>query len=103
MTNNEKHEALKAMRKGTISGGRYWTGEERKKMEQMFIQGYGISEIALELNRSERATFQELQHQGCFPKIRRDYRKKNLQSHCLCPECIIRLECNPHNGLENSK
>lgn len=38
----------------------YWTEEEEKKLSSMFHMGTGISQIALELGRTERTVVQKI-------------------------------------------
>ena len=69
MTNEIKtqQELLLAIRNGEMHPERstaYWTPEERAELQRLYRDGQGISEIALLLQRSESAVFQQLLAMG---------------------------------------
>ena len=56
--------------------GEYWTGDEVQKLTTMFEEGIGISAIAVELDRTEVAIYQQLEKKGflanqCKPRNRK--------------------------------
>lgn len=54
---------LRSLRTGKRSpqrSGEYWTGDEVQKLTTMFEEGIGISAIAVELDRTEVAIYQQL-------------------------------------------
>lgn len=60
---NNKQELLIALRNGVIPSersGEYWEEDEKAKLRQMFWKGKGISEMAVDLQRSENAVVQQL-------------------------------------------
>ena len=94
MTSEEMREATKKMRfEDSVESNRNWTDSEREKLKSLFNNGYGITEIALELERTERAVNQELYHQDCYPRKKRTYRRKEKVTGCLCSQCGVRDEC----------
>ena len=44
-----------------------WSDSEDKKLEKMFNDGVGISEISVRLNRTEAAVFQHTKKLGLYP------------------------------------
>ena len=90
----DRREEIKKKRfHNVVENTRNWSDQERAKLKQYFNEGYGITEIALEFGRTERAVQQELYHQVCFPKVRREYRKKQKKNGCLCNQCNLSSEC----------
>lgn len=93
------HNALIALRTGEVlseRSGEYWSEEEQDTLNRLFWTGYGISEIAVELRRSEMAICQQLlrrnmlTHQG-KPRNRKEQPEKSCHcTHCAdqnCPRC----------------
>ena len=59
-SNSSKAEQVRKMRDRTEPVDRqqeYWTDDELQRLESMFYEGVGITDIALELGRSEIAIF----------------------------------------------
>ena len=57
-------EGVINMRRRTVRldrEGDYWTDEEKQKLVQKFMEGEGITAIALELQRSESAIYQMIE------------------------------------------
>ena len=57
-------EGVINMRRRTVRldrEGDYWTDEEKQKLVQKFLEGEGITAIALELQRSEPAIYQMIE------------------------------------------
>ena len=101
-----REEALAALRSGERPcerSGQYWSKEEREKLLRDFESGEGISDLALELNRTEPAVVQELKNAGAFENQTRR-RGRNQPKHpdcqpgCQCPMCTV-WDC-PHRGKE---
>ena len=72
--------------------GEYWREEERDLLAKRYSEGVGISEIALELQRSESSIFQQLSYLNIIktPNERRPYCRK---ARCLCIKCDLREDC----------
>ena len=62
----------------------YWTKEERRQLEDMYYDGFGISEMALAFNRSECAIYNQLEVMGLFKK---SCRKRRKSTKCKCSKC----------------
>ena len=93
MPDEEKNQLVKQMRNDMLHLDResqYWTNEERDHLAEMFSQGRGITEIALELRRSEGAVFQQAKLMGLYHKIRNRCPKPAC---CLCPICAVQCDC----------
>lgn len=87
------HQELRERRTGFVALERYRTGwgkEDVKELKQFFQEGYGISEIACMLNRSERAVFQRMNTSHLF---RRTNQEKTNKCRCLCEKCGLRESC----------
>lgn len=103
MTNEIKtqQELLLAIRTGEIQPERstaYWTPEERAELQRLYRDGQGISEIALLLQRSESAVFQQLLAMGMLAGQGKPRQRNPRQIKCQCPKCL-EWEC-PHYDRE---
>ena len=84
---------LRALRNGNRPpqrSGEYWTEDEVQQLTIMFEEGIGISEIAIELDRTEVAIYQQIDKKGfwaaqCKPRNRG--KKERITADCLCPFC----------------
>ena len=83
---NIDREKLIAFRQGYSPSQQrdYWKNEERQQLEDMYYDGFGISEMALSFNRSECAIYNQLEVMGLFRKSRR---KREKSTECKCPKC----------------
>ncbi len=89
---NHRKELL-ALRNGERApqrSGEYWTEEELRSLTIKFENGVGISEIAVQLDRTEVAIYQQLEKKGflanqCKPRNRR--KRERITQDCLCPFC----------------
>lgn len=105
----EKQQLLIALRTGEMPverSGEYWSEEELQLLTRLYCQdGIDISDITLQLGRSELAVCQQLTKLGLLspqgkPRARK---KKPLTAQCLCPLCQVSdcahcgKEC-PHAG-----
>ena len=73
MDSQKLHEELKKRRFGYQKLDRYretWTEENDLELAGLFNEGYGISEIAVTMGRSERAVFQRLSTQKRFKQMK---------------------------------
>lgn len=96
-----KQNQLIALRNGTKPAersGEYWSKEDIQLLERLYCQeGIGISEIALQLKRSEGAVCQQLTKMGLLtPQGKHRTRKKEadetaeLPGGCLCRLCQVK-------------
>lgn len=82
-----------AMRTGRIQMRRdreYWTQDDLARLEEMYFAGYGINEIALALERSETAIYQQLERKKLVYRSGRTSRKRLRMikdGECLCETC----------------
>ena len=91
---NNCREELIALRKGTKvpeHSGDYWSPEDLQTLEDRFWNGDSLSEIALEMGRSEAATNQQAIKMGlmagqCKPRNRS---KTKQTAECLCFVCGV--------------
>ncbi len=93
---NDCQQLTKAIRAGEIlpeRSGEYWGNDEREKLIALFYAGAGISQIALELQRSEMAVIQQLIAGKLLttPGVTRIRRPK--EPRCLCGECRLQEDC----------
>ena len=98
--NDSCTEQIKAMRQRTISlkhEGCYWSDDDRRQLQNLFEQGVGITKIALTLERSETAVFQQLRALNLYVKIRSS-QKIGINDGCLCWKC--HKECSNHQTQE---
>lgn len=64
--------------------GDYWSEEDRDRLKQMFEEGVGISEIAIRLQRTEPAVFQQSEKMDLFHRKDRPQRRKGANRNCNC-------------------
>ena len=86
---NER-DFLKALREGTIPSERsreYWTDEEKEELRQYFMDGEGISQIAIALQRSENAIVQQLIALKWFIPTGTAGSRSGRDRKCHCPLC----------------
>ena len=84
----DKQKKLAALRKGELLTERscgYWSEEEKEKLLCMFWAGIGISEIAIELQRTESAVVKQLMDLDVltYPQNRR--KRSPKVKPCSCP------------------
>lgn len=73
----------------------YWSDEDVKKLQKMFDEGIGISEIAVRMGRTEVSVSQRLLALGCFqPQTRsrkhkdpNEKKKTSKKPKCRCEKC----------------
>lgn len=89
-----KEDQLIALRTGAKPAersGEYWSKADIQLLKQLYYGGIGLSEIALQLGRSEVAVCQQLMKMGLLsaqgkPRIRRP---KEPRPQCFCPVCLV--------------
>ena len=98
-------EALIDLRSGKtapINGNGYWSEHDREKLQRMYKDGTDISEISIDLGRTEVSVYSQLLQMGLFaPQCRQRGRSKKPAVRCLCPNC----DCSscPNYGKEQCK
>lgn len=89
-------QLTKAIREGRMLPERsreYWGDDEREKLINLYSSGVGISQIALELQRSEMAVIQRLITEDLLTPPGAARKRSVKEPHCLCEECPIRAKC----------
>ena len=82
-----------AMRNGELPllrDGEYWTDDERRRVQIMFEEGKPVNEIALELQRTERAVYQQISSMNLYvisPEKMRKHKSGSKDPVCLCSVC----------------
>lgn len=100
MSEQEIRDKTAAMRTGQLKmkrEGEYWTDEERKELKIRFLAGVPTNEIAIELERSESAVYQQIEQLQLFVKKSRAPKKAvpaPKEPVCLCSVCTLdRAQC----------
>ena len=84
--------ALRTGQKLPQRSGEYWDEKELEKLLSFFVEGYGISELAVLFGRTEIAIYQQLGRLGLLaPQCRpRSRRTKSVDiPQCSCPTCAV--------------
>ena len=101
MSESKKRSRLVDLRKGNRpaeNANGYWTEEDKQKSKKMFEEGYGISDIALALKRTEVSVTCHFQNVGLFARQSRPRKRtaNTKEVRCLCAKCRM-MDC-PHRG-----
>lgn len=95
MSFEEIKDKTVAMRNGELPllrDGEYWTDEEKNHVNVRFKEGVPINEIALELQRSERAVYQQINNMNLYvipPEKMRKQKTGTKEPVCLCSVCTL--------------
>ena len=93
MSSDEIKNKTIAMRNGELQllrDGEYWTDDERHRVRIMFEEGVPVNEIALNLQRTERAVYQQISSMNLYVTAPEKMRKHKLgpkEPVCLCSVC----------------
>ena len=91
-SNVDNKVAVKNLRNRTIRldrEGDYWTDEEIEELHNMFYDGAGITEIAMTLQRTEPAIFQQINKCDLY-RSQSPLRKRSKKSMtCKCSTCLL--------------
>ena len=100
MSSKEIKDKTIAMRNGELPllrDGEYWTDSERNHVRKLFEEGVPVNEIALELQRTERAVYQQISSMNLYviaPEKMRKHKAGPKEPVCLCSVCSCdRLLC----------
>lgn len=91
LTLQEQRAQLTALRNGELASERsneVWSEQEEKQLELDFRDGLGISELCLNLKRSENAVVQRLQSMGLLTPPSSKYKRRPKMPKCPCPRCL---------------
>ena len=105
MTEDVFSDAVKSLRNRNSRlerEGDYWAADEKERLQKMFDSGVGLSEIAIRLQRTEPAVFQQaekmdLYHRKDHPRRRRNGKKPY---QCPCPTCGVDHSLCPRHDNE---
>ena len=91
-TENKFLEMVRHMRMRTMRmehEGDYWTKEEQEELRSLFNQGTGITEIAIQLQRTEPAVIQQIEKLDLYQRKQYPKRRRIIPNawECLCPVC----------------
>lgn len=69
--------------------GEYWSDKDKEKLNKMFHDGTGITEMAVILQRTESAIMQQIEQQDLYGRKQNPIRQRNTvsPSQCLCAVC----------------
>ena len=79
-----------AMRSGDFdldNDGHYWSAAEKRLLIDCFNEGMGISEMALQMGRSEPAIVQQLMKERMFEHETQTRKSRGSSRSCKCPQC----------------
>lgn len=97
------HDELIALRTGQVASehtGDYWSEAEQDTLCRLFWTGYGISEIAMTLQRNEMAICQQLIRRNMLSQQSKPRnRKERAEYDCYCTRCTTK-DC-PRYGKIN--
>ena len=79
--------AMRLYGEGLDNDSQYWTDKDKKRLEDDFAAGVGITEIALELKRSEPAIVQMLMKGNHFRTEIKPRNRSNRGRQCICGRC----------------
>lgn len=71
--------------------GGYWSDSDRELLTSMFEEGYGITEIAIILQRTEPAVVQQIEKMDLYHRKEHPVRRKAKPKPpaCLCGDCQL--------------
>lgn len=94
MNENDFKEIVRNMRRRTTRlerEGDYWSEEEKERLILLFDSGAGITEIAVLLQRTERAVSQQIEKLGLYNDEECSVRRRKYEKapECLCGRCRV--------------
>jgi len=96
MTEQEFSTAVRNMRRRTTRmerEGDYWTEDDKELLVRLFDAGIGITEMALQLQRTEPAVQQQIEKMDLY---QRKENPKRQRFHKELPGCLCeRCSCDP--------
>jgi DNA-binding NarL/FixJ family response regulator len=70
----------------------FWSKEDNERLTRMFYEGKGVSEMALELGRSERTVMHQLNVLKLYG-YKNSKRTRDDEGICLCTRCQKYAAC----------
>lgn len=103
----ESHrEALIVLRSGKsapVNGNGYWSDRDREYLKTNYADGADISELSLELGRTEASVFTQLFLMGMLSaQCTKRAQCKKAKVKCLCPNCEC-TSCPNYSNKEKCK
>lgn len=100
ISNDEFAEVVKGIRHCATrlaNEGAYWTDSEKDRLAELFYSGTGISEIAVTLQRTEPAVFQQIEKMDLYQRKENPRRQRCFarEPACLCNNCRVDLAACP--------
>ena len=104
--NFQNDERLTGFRNGNITplnNGKCWTDDDRKRLKIMYDLNVGITQMALDLERTELAIVQQAVQMGLItPPAASARAKKKKTCSCICSKCLnFECEKNPNSPMNN--
>lgn len=97
-----RDELLTAYRTGEIvpeNNGASWTDDDRERLRILYNCAVGLSEIALQLHRSERAIYMQLDAMDLLTTEQTARGCRSKRPVCKCTYCTVYdCEHNPHQN-----
>lgn len=93
---SEYQKLMQAIREGYLipeRSGEYWSKEEREELAALYQEGTGLSSIAIALQRTEMAIFQQLLALGLMTATGNGRSRGPNKPHCLCRNCQLNATC----------
>ena len=87
MSEQEIRNRIAEMRKSprsALNNKRYWSKADTDSLKNQFIMGIGISEIAVDLERTERTVLERCHKLGLYGSMNG---KRPKELVCLCKDC----------------
>lgn len=97
LTQRELIQAMRRKNHKLERDGDYWTEEDKETLYNMFEQGYGISEIAIALQRTEQAVIQQIEKMNLYNRSKYIPKSKRKPlCGCLCKDCTLGPKDSPN-------
>lgn len=95
----ENAEIVKNMRNRTTKlerEGDYWEDHEKDTLRRLFADGMGVTNIAILLQRTEPAVFQQIEKMDLYRRSEMPQRRKTSKHYkCRCDTCKAPQEVCP--------
>ena len=89
------HKRIQKMRRNELPRGKkreYWSKEDGEKLKGLFDEGVGLSEIALQIGRTERAVMLKVNKDKLYEAVYAP-RQPLDDTGCLCKRCARKEDC----------
>ena len=87
MTSHEKILEMRTNSSYSKHNKDYWSKENDKELKKRYNEGYGISEMALEMGRTENSISKRIKDLKLDAKRYNTKSKKYRPAGCLCNKC----------------